>query len=85
MSDEVILITSATGAIGSRLLHLLLSALPLTATLICPTSSPARLVTLVPQHPNVKVEEGSISDSAFLEHLCITHVVTKVSLNVGGW
>ncbi|KAK5138547.1 hypothetical protein LTR08_000135 [Meristemomyces frigidus] len=82
MAIESILVTAASGNIGKRLIPLLLSSFP-SAKLVLPTSSASRLASYT-SNPRISIEEGSITDPQWLEHLCTSHAVNTVFLNVTG-
>ncbi|KAK3617108.1 hypothetical protein LTR56_025514 [Elasticomyces elasticus] len=82
MAVDTILVTAASGNIGTRLIPLLLSTLPSTR-LILPTSSAAKLAKYA-SNSRISIEEGSIKDPYWLGQLFVTHSVSTVFLNLTG-
>lgn len=86
-----ILITSASGNIGQKLIPLLLST-PSTAsyTIVVPTRDAARLRTNLglpdspSSHPNLIVAEGDTTNTPWIESLLRTHAVDTVLSNFSG-
>ncbi|KXS95634.1 hypothetical protein AC578_3553 [Pseudocercospora eumusae] len=85
-SMRTILITAASGHIGSELIPLLLKE---HVNLVLPTSNASLLQSKFFSSSNgtpsnVKIEEGSIIDPNWVESILRTHNVTSVFLNIGG-
>lgn len=78
-----ILLTSASGNIGSHLVPLLLTQKP-RPKLILPTTNPSKLKSSIQSETNAIVEEGTVKDPIWFQSLLTTHHVDTVFLCLTG-